>query len=892
MSSSLILDPRSEDATNAPLEIFRDPGLGAGVYLVADAYPDPEQENYSSAAREGELVRTRPRVSNRKIQLELFVVEGDGPAAVNLLTNPSFEVNLTGASAITSSATLNDFSRSTAWSRYSEASAHFKATATGGGATATVIDAPSPPAVVVGRTYFARAHISALSIGAVPPALYVAWYTAGSVLVSRSTIATAPAAVGESILYGTAVAPATAAFGVVEVGNVANLANGNVLELYVDDRMLVDQTAAGAALGADYFDGDTAGGSWSGTPHASTSSRLAAGGPRIDAIVANLEEKLQKLRDEGGTLSRPFSAGREIFDVRTARGSSGGEFVGRRYRQGGYGTALELEAAPYARGVPSTGALVAEAAKPVLEIVQAAPAGSAWALGDLAVTEASAVARLGLVAGVEVADFQNTAGAAAANTETYLQAEALTPLGGGATAVQAGAQGAGNNVVAVTLDTEYQGLLSTTKLAGAVDLAHVGTFAIWARVYAPAANAGDVTLRFAYAQSDLLVERLEDPKIVPLRGDFWLCKLGVIRLTKARAGTQRWRGRILGKSSVAGDTIRLDDLRIIPAGEAYVEISASTSYRSPDQLVARDGFAQAAGALTGKVLPSGQTWTAVASTDADDFNVDGSGLLTRNVNGDVNTETGRIVTAGVANQASIGASVDFSVATPPDGSAIFSGVVTRLTDVNNYVRAGAIRYSQNGTVYLVPAVYKRLAGVTTPLLQDPAIPSKFGRWTPGAWYTTTFIALSSGLWFLWLNLRGAPPVLWGAGRDSDLATGTLSTGKFGIADTLVLAFSSTNRSYDNFRIWTPSVDVVAHPSKKAYWRSDRAERDDAAGAGLSPLIPDGDLLLIPPRRREGRYLRLAAFMTRGDLGNLPDNDPGDDLSGQLTTTPRYLSVRA
>lgn len=882
MSSSLILDPRSEDAGNAPLEIFRDPGLGGGVYLVADSYPDPDQENYASAAREGELVRTRPRVSNRKIPLELFVVEGDGPAAVNLLTNPSFEVNLTGASAITSSATLNDFSRSTAWSRYSEASAHFKATATGGGATATVIDAPSPPAVVVGRTYFARAHISALSIGAVPPALYVAWYTAGAVLVSRSTIATAPAAIGESILYGTAVAPATAAFGVVEVGNVANLANGNVLELYVDDRMLVDQTAAGSALGADYFDGDTAGGSWSGTPHASTSSRLAAGGPRIDAIVANLEEKLQKLRDHGGTLSRPFSAGREIFDVRTARGSSGGEFVGRRYRQGGYGTALELEAAPYARGEASTGALVAEAAKPVLEIVQAAGAGSAWSIGELALTEASAVPRLGFVAGVEVADYTG-----AANTESYLGAELLTPLGGGATAALAGAQGAGSNVVEATLSTDYQGVLSTTKVAGAVDLAHVGTYAIWARVHTPSTNVGDVALRFAYAQGDLLTERLEDPKVIPLRGDFWLCKLGVIRTTKVRTGAQRWRGRILAKSTVTGDKVRIDDLRIVPAGEAYVEASTPLIFKSPDAFVARDSVSAAAGGLNGKAADVGGNYTT-AGVGGADFQVNATAKqIERSSTSDTNP---RFAYIGATNFADVGVQADLGFSANPAGDAEL-GVLARYVDPNNYV--AAILGHQTRQVRLVV----RVAGV---YVVDRSTPSnQWSGYTALSLYGTLarrlrLVVTATGFYSVWLMPPGTTDasVALLVGYDASLRTGgALQTGKAGILDRN--GYSNTiTRIYDNVGIWAPSFDAAIQASKKTYWRHDGIEREDAAGTGRTPLTPDGDLLLIPPRRREKRNLRVVAFATRGDLGSLPDPDPGDDLSGQLTTTPRYLSVRA
>ena len=95
MSRSLILDPRSERAANAPLEVYAEHARGPGVYVTSHKYPDPEQEILSAGGREGKRRSGPPMLGNRQIPLELFVMgrrDDFAAAPVNLSTNPKGEL--------------------------------------------------------------------------------------------------------------------------------------------------------------------------------------------------------------------------------------------------------------------------------------------------------------------------------------------------------------------------------------------------------------------------------------------------------------------------------------------------------------------------------------------------------------------------------------------------------------------------------------------------------------------------------------------------------------------------------------------------------------------------------------------------------------------------------
>ena len=85
-------------------------------------------------------------------------------------------------------------------------------------------------------------------------------------------------------------------------------------------------------------------------------------------------------------------------------------------------------------------------------------------------------------------------------------------------------------------------------------------------------------------------------------------------LQKVTAGTQRWEGRILAKSTVSGDDIDMDWLMLFPVDEGYGEVSAVARIVTPTAFSARDEFDQAAGNLTGKTAPVGGNWAGAGDT--------------------------------------------------------------------------------------------------------------------------------------------------------------------------------------------------------------------------------------------------------------------------------------
>lgn len=144
MSKSLIIDPRTEDARNAPLEIWRDVGRGPGVYLTSEAYPDPEISGESASGEEGTRYEGRRKVGNRRIPLGVHVMEGDEPAGENLVPFTADSGSTAGLTATGATVGL-----STEHSYHGEQS--FSLTAAGGTASMALAPTPSGSRMSVAR---------------------------------------------------------------------------------------------------------------------------------------------------------------------------------------------------------------------------------------------------------------------------------------------------------------------------------------------------------------------------------------------------------------------------------------------------------------------------------------------------------------------------------------------------------------------------------------------------------------------------------------------------------------------------------------------------------------------------------------------------------------------
>lgn len=652
--------------------------------------------------------------------------------------------------------------------------------------------------------------------------------------------------------------------------------------------------AADASDPYSYFDGDIPGCRWSGMAMASTSLRPAPGGQRMERIVADLEEKLEKLRHEGGSLSRWFSVGRGTFDVETVSGSPG-DINPRRFRQGGHGVEFELEALPYMRGAPSVaGSLVAETTLPVVSTVVDAPEGTALALGSMEIGNDSGYDRFGLVAGVEVADYTD----GAANVENYLEAEALTPINGASTQSVSGAHGGSTQTVRIYgAPGTWQGGLTTQKGGGAgADLAHVGTYVVWARIFLREASKRS-WLRLVYGLGDLKRRQALDPILTPLppiRSGTELTpvlvKLGTVTVERPPAGqTARWRGEVQIKSAEkrARSHVDVDELRCVPAGEGYAEIMSPTILGGPDAvgMYATDLFETASVApLNGRTPDQGSAWSTTGSTTDWVTGSGNAGDLQRGTQSDASPRVG--TTPGAKTEVAV------SIDAKASAGASELGLIARYVDASNYLFASL---TPGDSGFSTVKVGRYVAGTLTvlrSLFVGPYIEGQNitrAKFANGIWHSLLLWARADGRVLFYIDGE----LMIALATESVLRSGgALASGTAGIYDRNATAVAD-DRRYDNFRAWVPDPDSITFAGKKVRWTHAGANRDDASGSTVSPLHIDGQNLLIPPKRRDGRKLRAVAFLTRGypGLSSDDDNTPTDPTTLQLTTTPRYLSVR-
>lgn len=881
---SLIFDPRSEDSSNAPLTIFTEPGRGPGVYVTDHKYPDPEQEVLAAGGREGKKRLGPPILGNRQIPIEVFVMgrrESYAAQLVNLATNPIAAL------------------ASTSWAGVSLAGGPTRISVdTSPIAADTAVEALTnaagdyvyfPIAVTNAKTYRASIYVQLAALTATGVRIVV-YNAAGAAKKAEGVTYKVVdlSADGWARLDVTFVADATATWrvGVEQVGAGAATIRSTGL--------LVEESAELH----DYFDGDSPGSTWTGIPHGSTTTQPADADAHFEAMLGDLEEKLTKLREKGGTYSRPYQAGRLVFDVEGLVGGEDGGYDGRRWVQRGQKLAWTLEAKPHGRGEQQTREIRSQTTDPVCVFTESLIPGSVRALGELEIADAAAIARRGCVAAVEVPDYDYTAATAA----LYYQAEVLTPMGSSTLAAATGAVGAGNNTIQTVLSEAWQALASTKIAASGLHLTHVGVFRIFARIRM---NAGasppagsELRYRLEWGQGDLIERVTNDPARIVARSvaDYYIVDLGLVRVRKAKVGTQRWEGQIVGASydpAGAGTfkpTSNIDDLRIVPVSTAYLKAhAAKTKLESPTSVTNRDLFNQAAGALNGKTAESGGVWATV--------NGDGAGVQDFAVGTPSAAQAGRSIQVGlrlgvlptviagsVFHKATVAGIGQFA------GADFRTGLMVRYVDASNYA---ALIFEGKIATNLSLSLIKVVAGVRTTLATKTLATGWYLAWgdlgvfvgTSG--YCEAYFITPGGLA---VGFPLGEPAL--TAYDSALGPGgSLASGKAGIYDYWSTA-NLNNCGFDYVETWTPAESTLIASGRRLRWRHDSVQREDAAGGGLwSEIGYEGDPLLIPPSTKEQRVARVIAFPTRGDLDVVPDSGNSDDFTAQLALTARHVNVR-
>lgn len=914
----LIFDPISEVppyqvAANRPLEITgnRTPGpVGHGIFLVDHSYPRPEMQSTFATSRDsqGEKRFGRPKFANRKIPIKVYVAEASGVGATtNLLKNPSAELSAAFFNLGKVEWTEATLTRETALSNEFHSAGEFvlrvvaKKDATTTGRTLSVTQRSDAGTITPGKKYSFAVSVFMRDVIESGLKVRIDWYTAANAFISSSPTSTAFTGVEEARLkIEGAVAPANASQAtVVLVGT--STTSGDTVDFWADAWQLEEGEFCTA-----YVDGDTPGCLWNGTPHESISRRIGSGRDRKRFVrsLYDLQEKIEKLAEEGGTFKRVLPDGSYmVFDIEEA--SFVGEWA-KQFNQGQQEFSFELTCKPGARLEPVTLSVHEEKTLPILTFMETDIPGNLLALGDLLVEDTQGVNREFVAVAVASRYLDQSA-----NGEVFYQAENRMRLSGAGLAVGSGTPSGSeaNKVVSCGLFEEFTPYLSTRSSAGAYT-SHIGAQKMFARVYFPAGNLGTISLRLEYAQGDLL--RWKMLPAVPLDatasklGGWMLIDLGTVRLNRSAVGTQRWEGRLSAKSTVTGDTIQIDWLGIMPVEEFYGEaraLTVSSSGLGPQ--VARDNFTQTAGVLAAKTATVGGAWS-LAGGDADDFSVStfGGGTLQR-VPGSVDVSganndpaplgvaaeaaTGRYMRLGTGVIAGVAVSLDIYV--PTRSSTLQrAGVFARYVNMSNFLMARM--HWVYGLGIGSAQVYKKVAGVWTYLTG-----TSFNSGATGLVLTV----LPDGSGSLAVRAGGLVQVSASWLPTSDLATGgVLQSGGYGVHHTVSDnpeqegAGTPDGNLFDNFTVREVSEqpqDAVIYANKDLRLRWDKTLRESSDGSGAFSDVGTyvGDRLLIPHSGREARPARISILASRSLPGQGVDLQ-ADDIKGTLTVIPRVIEV--
>jgi hypothetical protein len=606
-----------------------------------------------------------------------------------------------------------------------------------------------------------------------------------------------------------------------------------------------------------------------------------------------LRGKVAKLHREGGTLKWSRKDGSvRVFDILASDGWS--TSIDLVYENGIAVVSLSFLALPRIRAATVTQADRIETTLPALIATEAALLGDVTGTGALTIDNDASLDWWGVLLGLEQ-DHDYTFTDSTGSGGLFYQAESRTALGGSATAAgPAGASGSGSNVMRNTaLFPSYQAILSSQASGGGAHWTHAGTFRVVARVHAPSANVGTVTIAVEYGQGDFRTFTRNDNdarQLGPgLTGAWRLANLGLVTIPRVENGAQRWEARIVARSTAAGDDIDIDWLALFPTQQGYAEVQSIIRSATPTVVSARDEFDQAAGALTAKVLPVGGTWAGAG--DADDFTVDaGLHVAQRTATGDTSEETGRYALAGTGTFTNTAVTVDYTstlLATSPVAGQYMGGILARYTDVSNWLWAGI--YVDRSPSDVKIKIRKRVAGTVT----DVATLDVFDvfsahEFTENLTYSMALQVDTTGRASFWIN--STTPVMTVA--DSALATGgALASGRVGLYDVNSTASAST-RTFDNFVAWVPVVDMAVPAGQSLAIRSNSALREDPTGSFWQrPSRYIGSYLQVPPAGAEARncrYMIKPLLHPEDPAGGTWLDDRIDDMSARLTYEPGYL----
>lgn len=640
-----------------------------------------------------------------------------------------------------------------------------------------------------------------------------------------------------------------------------------------------------------YFDGNTPGCDWAGALNASASTRPAPDGTRFSRIYRDVLAKLDRIkRLKTGTYRRQAPGFQPItFDLRNAEVTEAPSDTQLGMKRAEIGLAFEADPGGRTPEV-QIGAVREETALPCLVFLAEGVPGDMPGLGRLAIEDKQAQNQLLAWWGAQHDTYD-----ASANAALFYEAESRTPKGAAATAVLAGASGGGSNsILHAALVPDYQVVMTTQASGGGAHMQHFGSYHVYARVWRPTTNTGEVSMRLVWAEGDFARVNENDEVVFAVddrEGRFVLVDLGYVDLAQVPAGTaQRWEGRVLAKSTVVSDDINVDCLFFQPITEAAGEArgvgigTTGITYLGYDSLALTFGTALAA-----RVATIGGTWGG--GGDVDDFK--GSGI-----------SVGRLAPGGVSDVAGVGryawlsetkytsSAARVNISTPASWSEmtgkLFGGTFLRYVDTNNWVMAVMTVGNEDGKgkIAWLLQVYKKVAGTKTLIGSTILRYAYIGE--PLSNILVTFACVST-VWAVEVYEPYSGITVKLSGSDAVLGT-TLKEGRLGIYhENQVASVGEGGPMYLNaFTAWEPTLDEAVFASRQLEVRSDRARRQDASGVTWGDVSYEGNYLRVLPAGPDKVPTRFIVKLSRD-----PDADEGiDDLAATLFVQPRYLVAPA
>lgn len=315
----ITLNPYEESSTNAQLEIGGD-RFGHGVFVqTGGAQWGPSAQETPQLAQsvdtEGALVAANTISTRQSPVIKIQVLEPDDPADTNFIANPG----CIGGTGYTQNAATGSFVPVTIRDLQGFDNALFQG-CPGLNANEGIKAADSPVSVKggggVNPPYVAGVWLKG-AIGGEGVTLQLCGTNASATI--EETYTSSLNLTNDWVFYTLPVNFANAS-SVAALMSVYATSHITAMSFYATGFIVVQNNAL-----VEYFDGYTAGCEWDGEPNASPSSRPSSGGPRMNAIMADIESVVTYMsRNHTGQIRRtiPTDSGpntRVTFDVLNAQ---------------------------------------------------------------------------------------------------------------------------------------------------------------------------------------------------------------------------------------------------------------------------------------------------------------------------------------------------------------------------------------------------------------------------------------------------------------------------------------------------------------------------------------------------------------------------------------------